>query len=58
MSDERLRKLIGSFGYAFFKRHVRGVMLRIDTEGKKVIVTKNGEKHEIKFDEIERAVNE
>ena len=58
MSDERLRKLIGSFGYALLKRHLRGFMLRIDTEEKKVIVTKDGKTHEVKFDEIERVVNE
>lgn len=53
-----LKKLIGSFGYALLKRHLRGVMLRIDTERKMVIITKDAETHEIEFDEIEQLVNE
>ena len=53
-----LKGLIGSVGYALLKCHLRGVMLRIDAKGKKVIITRDGKTDEIKFDEIERAVNE
>lgn len=53
-----LKELIGSVGYALLKRHLRNVMLRIDTENKIVIITRDGKTDEISFDEIERAVNE
>lgn len=53
-----LKDLIGSVGYALLKCHLRGVMLRIDTERKMVIITRDGKTDEISFDEIERAVNE
>ena len=57
-TKNRLKKLIGSVGYALLKRQLRNVMLRIDTERKMVIITRDGKTDEIEFDEIERAVNE
>lgn len=53
-----LKDLIGSVGYALLKHQLRNVMLKIDTERKMVIITRDGKTDEISFDEIERAVNE
>lgn len=58
MSENQLKKLIGSAGYMLLKRHLRGVMFRIDIEEKVVIITRDGKTHKIGFDEIERFVNE
>lgn len=57
-TENQLKELIGSVGFRLLKYHLRNVMLRIDTERKIVIITRDGRTHEIEFDEIERAVNE
>lgn len=57
-TENQLRELVGSVGFRLLKYHLRNVMLRIDTENKIVIITRDGKTHEIGFDEIERVVNE
>ena len=57
-TENQLKELVGSVGFRLFKYHLRNVMLRIDTEKRIVIITRDGKTHEIGFDEIERVVNE
>lgn len=57
-TSNRLKKLIGSFGYALLKRHVRNVNLKIDTKQRQVLITKCGVMHNVTFDEIEALFNE
>lgn len=57
-TENQLKELVGSVGFRLLKYHLRNVMLRIDTEKRIVIITRDGKIHEIGFDEIERIVNE
>jgi hypothetical protein len=57
-SDKQLRKLLGPVGYALVKRYLRRVKIKIDTEARKVHITKDGVTESVNFVEIERVVNE
>ncbi len=53
-----LREMLGGVGFALLKNHLRKVKLKIDTEKRLVCITKDGRTQEIKFDDIEQAINE
>jgi len=53
-AKNRLKKVIGSVGYALLKRKLRNINLKIDAEKKLVTITKNGSTSSISFDEIEQ----
>jgi len=59
-TENRLRELIGSIGYALFKRRLRNrsVKLKINAEKRHVLISIDGKVHEITFDEIEQVINE
>ena len=51
-----LKELLGPVGYAIARPFLRTVKIKFDAERRKVVITKDGKTHEIKFDEAERFV--
>lgn len=57
-TKNRLKELVGAVGYVLVICQLRDIKLKIDAEKKLVTITKDGQTHEFKFDEIEQLVNE